>query len=71
MGTVAGQERDFVVADIDETRRAMLERLYERFNARDIEAVLTELLADTMVHHVYRLRDSRVVHMEIHRSAPR
>jgi ketosteroid isomerase-like protein len=113
----------------DETTRAMFDSLYERFNARDIDAVLAfltrdvswpnaweggyvhghdevrdywtrqwaeidptvtpevvstrpdgridvtvhqvvknlngELLADTRVHHVYRLRDNRVEHMEI------
>jgi nuclear transport factor 2 (NTF2) superfamily protein len=113
----------------DEKTRAMLEALYERFNARDIDAILPnltsdvawpngweggyvhgrdevrdywtrqwgeidgtvvpqefvtqpdgrinvtvhqvvkdldgKLLADTTVHHIYRLRDHQVEHMEI------
>jgi hypothetical protein len=113
----------------DDSTRAMFERLYERFNARDIDAILPqlttdvdwpngweggyvrghdevrdywtrqwaqidgtvtpqgfstepdgridvtvhqvvknldgELLEDTTVHHVYRLRGDRVAHMEI------
>jgi hypothetical protein len=113
----------------DEKTRAMLEVLYERFNARDIEAILPsltsdvdwpngweggyvhgrdevrdywtrqwaeidgtvtpqgfstqpdgridvsvhqivknldgQLLEDTIVHHIYRLRDDQVAHMEI------
>lgn len=117
------------MAETDEGTRAMLERLYQRFNARDIDAVLTaladdvdwpngweggyvhghdevrdywtrqwteidgivtpeefsttpdgridvtvhqvirnlagEVLGDSTVHHIYRLRDGRVVHMEI------
>jgi ketosteroid isomerase-like protein len=119
------------LANTDERTRAMLERLYERFNARDIDAVLAHLaddvdwpngweggyvrghegvrdywtrqwaqidssvvpvafstqpdgridvtvhqvvrnldgdvLDDSTVHHVYRLRDDRVEHMEIRR----
>jgi ketosteroid isomerase-like protein len=115
--------------DIDDTTRAMFERLYERFNARDADAVLQAftsdvewpngweggyvhghdevraywtrqwaeidgtvtpqgfasepdgridvtvhqvvkdldgaLVSDSTVHHVYRLRDDRVAHMEI------
>lgn len=117
------------MADTDDSTRAMFERLYERFNARDIDAVLAhlsddvdwpngweggyvrghdevraywtrqwaeidgtvvpqafstqrdgridvavhqvvknldgDLLEDTTVHHIYRLRDGRVEHMEI------
>jgi ketosteroid isomerase-like protein len=117
------------MANVDEKTRAMLETLYERFNARDIEAILPQLtsdvewpngweggyvhgreevrdywtrqwaeidgtvmpqglatqpdgrinvtvhqvvkdrdgkvLSDTTVHHVYRLRDDQVEHMEI------
>ena len=117
------------MGDTDDTTRARLEHLYERFNARDIDAVLAalttdvdwpngweggyvhghdevrdywtrqwaaidgtvtpeafstqpdgridvtvhqvvktlagELLEDTTVHHIYRLRGDRVEHMEI------
>lgn len=117
------------MAETDETTRSMFETMYERFNARDIDAVLAfltsdvdwpngweggyvhghdevrdywtrqwaeidatvtprglsiqpdgridvtvhqvvknlngDLLEDTTVHHVYRLRDARVEHMEI------
>ena len=119
------------MTDSHDTTRAMLERMYERFNARDIEAVLAaltsdvdwpngweggyvrghdevrdywtrqwaeidgtvtpeafsiqpdgridvtvhqvvkslegELLEDATVHHIYRLRDEQVEHMEIRR----
>ena len=82
------------MADIDDNTRAMFKRIYERFNARDIDAVLArtvapqafstlpdgriditvhqvvksldgDLLQDATGHHVYRLRDDRVEHMEI------
>ena len=117
------------MADIDDNTRAMFKRIYEQFNARDIDAVLArltddvewpngweggyvhghdevraywtrqwaeidgtvapqafstlpdgriditvhqvvksldgDLLHDATVHHVYRLRDDRVEHMEI------
>jgi ketosteroid isomerase-like protein len=119
------------MADTDARTRAMFERLYERFNARDVDGVLAaftsdvdwpngweggylrghdevrdywtrqwaqidaivtpegfstqpdgridvtvrqvvrtldgELLEDATVHHVYRLRDDQVAHMEIRR----
>jgi ketosteroid isomerase-like protein len=119
------------MSDTDHATRALLERLYERFNARDVDAVLThltsdvdwpngweggyvrghdevrdywarqwaaidatvtpegfatepdgridvtvhqvvrnldgEVVEDAIVHHVYRLRDGRVAHMEIRR----
>jgi ketosteroid isomerase-like protein len=117
--------------EMDDTTRSRFERLYERFNARDIDAVLQalasdvdwpngwkggyvhghdevrdywtrqwaeidgsvtpksfhtqpdgrvdvtvhqvvknldgEVLEDTIVHHIYRLRDELVEHMEIRR----
>jgi nuclear transport factor 2 (NTF2) superfamily protein len=34
------------MAPVDDTTRAMLETLYERFNARDIDAVLARLTHD-------------------------
>jgi hypothetical protein len=57
--------------DTDDTTRAMLESLYERFNARDIDAVLERLTSriDVTVHQVVKdlngalLSDSTVHHV--------